>query len=139
MVGGKLSCGGGGRFDNLVELYGGQPTPAVGISYGVDRVMQIMDKLRLFPRLNKVDYYLAPVNKEVQGDVLAIAEKMRAKGISVETDVTGKNLRKQLDYANSKAIPKVIIIGPKELKDKKVTIKEMKTGKEEKKALKELC
>jgi histidyl-tRNA synthetase len=132
IAGGKWSCGGGGRYDNMIKLFGGQNTPAVGISYGVDRVIQLMSEAKLFPETERTQCFIIAVNDSVRLKCIEIAEELRTKGMKIETDLSGKNMRKQFDYVNNKKIKKAVIIGPKELENNEATIKDMDTGKEKK-------
>jgi len=138
MAGGKWSCGGGGRYDAMVELFGGQPTPAVGLSFGVDRVIQLMDEAGLFPELPSTRVLVAAAKDEVRLECIRIAASLRAAGVATETDLAGRNLRKQFDYCNAKKIPFCIIVGPKEIKESSFTLRDMASGKETKLALAEL-
>jgi len=130
---GGISIGGGGRYDKLVETYGGKPTPAVGISLGVSRIIDEMEKKKLF---EIEDYpakvFVCAVNDDVRKETMKIAQELRAKGVAADFDIVGRNLRKQLDYVNAKNIPYAIVIGPNELKSKKLVLKDMKSGKESK-------
>ncbi len=132
MAGGKWSCGGGGRYDTMVKLLGGQDTPAIGISYGVDRVIQIMDENKLFPELIGTKVFIATARDEVRENAIALASELRAAGINTEVDLPGRNLRKQFDYCNSKNIPFCVVIGPKEVDAQEAVVRDMKEGKEKK-------
>lgn len=115
---------GGGRYDLLAKGY-----PAVGYSFG-DVVLELFlkDKKKIPKLVKDIDYYVAPVSDEYYSKALKILSKLREKN-SAEIDLTGRKLSKQLDYANKIFAKNVVIIGS----DKKVTIKNMKTGKEMKK------
>lgn len=121
------SVSGGGRYDNLIELFGGRPTPATGISLGLERIIQIMKNENMFkiPR-TRVKVFVANINDKVKKDALKIVQQLRATGISCQTDLMNRNLTKQLEYADSLEIPYVIIVGEKELKKKKFKLKDMK-------------
>lgn len=128
---GGLSIAGGGRYDKLVELYGGKPTPAVGISLGLSRIMDEMEKKKLF----KIEDYPAKVfvcavNDGVRAETVRIAQALRNSGISADFDMAERNLRKQLDYVNAKKIPYALVVGPEEIKTKKLILRDMKSGKE---------
>jgi histidyl-tRNA synthetase len=136
---GGLSIAGGGRYDGLVETYGGKPTPAVGISLGVSRIIDEMEKEKLF----KIEDYPArvfvcAVNDDVRTDVVKITQELRNKGIPADFDTAGRNLRKQLDYINAKKIPYAIVVGPEEIKTKKLVLRDMESGKERKLTLVEV-
>jgi histidyl-tRNA synthetase len=123
---------GGGRYEDLVKDFGGESCPGVGYGMG-DVVLELfLKKLKKLPEMKKeVDYYIAPINKEVLGKALEIADTLRNK-YSVEIDLMNKNLRKQFNYADSIGAKNIVIIGPKDLETKKVTIRNMNSGKEKK-------
>ncbi len=119
----------GGRYDNLIKLYGGEDLPAVGFGLGIDRLMDVIGyKEEYFPSIA----YVANINKETKNQAIEIANQLRKAGISAETDLMNRSFRKQLDYVNAKNIPYCIIIGPEEIKNQEVTLKNMKTGQEKK-------
>jgi len=84
------------------------------------------------------DYFIAVVNNEVKEKALEIAEKLRKK-YKVEIDIMQRNLGKQFSYANSIKARKVVIVGPDELKENKVKVKDMESGKEELVAIDSIC
>jgi len=130
---GGLSIAGGGRYDRLVELYGGKPTPAVGISLGLSRIIDEMEKKKLF---EIEDYpakvFVCAVNDNVRAEVLKIVQLLRKNRIATDFDLIGRNLRKQLDYINAKKIPYAVVMGPEEVKTKKLVLRDMKSGQEKK-------
>lgn len=127
---------GGGRYDTLVKLYGGEDLPAVGFAFGVDRLLEIADKGgTYFP----VQVYVAPVSDEVRDSALKICVDLRRQNIGCETDVMSRSLKKQFDYVNVKKIPFCIVVGPKELKENCVVVRDMSSGKEEKTKIAELA
>ena len=83
------------------------------------------------------DYFVAILNEEVKQEALSVVRKLRKK-YTVETDLMARNLGNQLKYANTIGTKKLIVIGPEELKERRVNIKDMKTGKEEKKEINKL-
>ncbi|MEA1994352.1 MAG: histidine--tRNA ligase [Euryarchaeota archaeon] len=123
---------GGGRYDDLVENFGGEPTPAVGFGMG-DVVLEIMMKNEgVWPEeKTSLDYYLVSIG-DVDKQVLEIAKKLRRKGHTVSFSLVNRNLSNQLGYADKINAEKVIIVGERELKEGKVSIKDMKTGEQEK-------
>ncbi len=125
-----ISVGGGGRYDNLIGLFGAPKTPAVGISFGIDRLLDLLEEKIEIKKGTKV--FVAAVGKELQPAALGLTQKIRALGINAAMDLNARGISKNLDYANKLGIPFVVILGEKELKKKEFTLKEMKTGKERK-------
>lgn len=124
------SLAGCGRYDNLIEVFGGQPSPATGGSLGIERIYEIMIQEGMFigvPDGNTRVFIVAVEdNREMIAAVIETAQKLRAGGVAAEIDVMGRKLRKCLEYADSRGIPYLIIIGEKELKSGKFTIKDLK-------------
>lgn len=120
------SVAGGGRYDKLIELFGGKPTPATGISLGLDRIIEVMkiNEMIKMPK-TKIKVFVANVNNEVKKDVVEIAQKLRKNGISTQIDVMGRNLTKQLEYADVLGIPFVVIVGKEEVEKKKFRLRDM--------------
>ncbi len=124
------SVGGGGRYDNLVASYGGQQTPAVGISLGIDRLLDTLQN-KLNPQAGAKIFVVA-VGKEMQEQALELVQKIRALEINASMDLNSRGISKNLDYANKLGIPFVAILGEKEAKKKEFSLKNMKSGKEQK-------
>ncbi len=125
------SVSGGGRYDKLIGLYGGKQVPATGISLGIERIYEIMKSEGMFRDGAKgPTVFIISVNDSLRNKVLQIARRLRREDICTETDVMGRDLRKQMDYANKKGARFSVIVGPKEAKAKKYTLRDMKTGKE---------
>ncbi len=122
------SVGGGGRYDNLVETYGGPKTPCVGISFGIDRLLNLREK-ELCPQ--KTQLMVVPLGIEAGKESLRLGRELRNAGMNVENDLMQRSIQKNLEYANKKGIPFVIILGENELKAKKVMLKNLSTGKQE--------
>jgi len=126
------ALGGGGRYDQLIELYGGEPTAATGFGIGYSTLTLLLQEKKILPEpVFYADYFIATVTDELRPKAFEIAEKLRKEGI-VEIDIMGRKLAKQLQYANNIKARNVIILGPDEMKEGKAIIKEMETGKEEK-------
>lgn len=124
-LGEKVSCGGGGRYDNLMGVVGGASLPATGISLGLDRIVEVMKDTNLFEkRESSVKVFVANVGETIK-DAINIASKLRKRGISTQTDLMDRDLTKQLEYADSSAIPYVVIVGEEELRKKKFKLKDM--------------
>jgi len=128
------SIAGGGRYDNMIELFKGEETPATGFGLGYSTLRLLLKDKLPKPDLG-VDYYIAVVKEKEKA--FEIANNLRKK-YKVDIDLTQRNLNNQLKYANSINAKNLIVIGPDEIKKGKVKIKNMKTGKEEEKAISKL-
>ncbi len=134
----KLSFASGGRYDNLVEKFGGKPMPALGISFGFDRIVSKMEEDDIFRLDSQVKLFVITVGDSVRSDAIKVCQRFRREGISTDFDVSGKNLSKQMKYVNSRKIPWVIFVGEKELKENKFKLRDMICGKEKTANLEEL-
>jgi len=125
------SLAGGGRYDELIELFGGRPTPATGISLGIERIIEVMNQEKMFdlPK-TKVKVFVVNVNDQVKNEVIRIVKKLRENNIPCQEDLMDRNIVKQLQYADSLGIPYAVIIGPEEVKKKIVKFRDMKKRKE---------
>jgi histidyl-tRNA synthetase len=133
------SIAGGGRYDEIVELFGGPKTYATGVSFGIDRVTPILDEKGAFKDMHLgADVYVAPVNQEVLIDAIKITQLLRGRGLSAIVDMMGRRLGKQFEYADKKNIPNVVIVGERELAEQSVTLRNMKTGEQTKVKIDEL-
>jgi len=123
---------GGGRYDQLVELFGGEPTPATGFAIGMSTLMIVLEDKGLLPKIELgPEYYVAPVNEAMIPKAMEIAAKLREK-YTVDIDLMRRKLVKQFEYANSISAKKIVIVGEKDLAENKVTVRDLKTGEEEK-------
>jgi len=129
------SVGGGGRFDKLIGLYGGQATPAVGIGLGVSRIFDYLKETGF--KVGFEGMYLFGIGVEV-AKLFGIADKLRAEGVFVENDLSGRNLSKNIEFAQKKGYKFVGIIGENELKAGAITIKNIESGKQEVLKLKDI-
>lgn len=120
---------GGGRYDNLIKLFGGEPCPATGFGIGYSTLNMLLKEKGLLKKANiGPDYYIAIIG-DISNDAIKIINKLREK-YSVDYDISKKNFKKQLNYANSISAKNLIVIGEDEIKNQIVKIKDMKTGKE---------
>src|SRR3989344_5765727 len=122
----------GGRFDKLIGLFSGNDIPAVGFGLGFDRTIEVLEEQNLLPENNISSKVLVTIfNNDLKEKSLEVYKKLRDENISCEIYLDeSAPLPKQLKYADKKGIPYVLIIGPKEVKENKVTIKNLKTGKQ---------
>lgn len=125
------SCGGGGRYDKLIEQLGGTNIPAVGIAFGFDRMVETAEYFKLIPQENIGSQMLVTVfSQDLISQSLKVAQLLRSNKIKTEVYPSVEKLDKQLKYANKKNIPYVVIIGPEEVKNNVVKLKDMKTGEQ---------
>lgn len=122
---------GGGRYDKLCRIYGKRDLAATGVAGGVERLMISLERANLFPKMRLgAKVFLATVQTETRAEAIKLAQMLRENGVSVEIDLKGRNLSKQLEYANSSQIPYVIVLGSKEIQSQSVRIKSMATRTE---------
>jgi histidyl-tRNA synthetase len=128
------SIGGGGRYDDLTGMFGLKGLTGVGISFGADRIYDVMEELNLFPvsSSQSTQLLICCFDKEGEKYAFPILQQLRAMDINAELYPAGAKLKKQLDYANNKNIPFTIIIGSEEIESGLLTIKNMTTGTQEK-------
>ena len=120
----KSSIGGGGRYDRIIGdfINDGKKYPAVGISFGLDVIFEILKEKQM--NFNNIDVYIIPMNNKVLA--LKIANELRKNKINVEIDMNDLKLKKALGIVNEKNIPVVIILGDDEINQNKIAIKDMK-------------
>ncbi len=124
------SIGGGGRYDDLTGVFGLKDMSGIGISFGFERIYLVMEALDLFPKtlLKRPQVLFANFGGAAVQSAYAFLHKLRNQNISCELYPTEAKLKKQLSYANTKQIQKVILIGPEELAEKIFVLKDMETG-----------
>ena len=126
------SISGGGRYDNLTGIFGMPGLSGVGISFGVDRIYDVLNALDLYPKDSVSATQLLFINfgeKETEY-CLPILSKVRASGIRSELYHDAAKMKKQMSYANAKHIPFVVLAGDNEIAAQKVTLKNMETGEQ---------
>ena len=126
------SITGGGRYDNLTGVFGMPGISGVGISFGADRIYDVLNQLELYPQETSNSTKLLFVNfgEKEAAFALSLLSKVRAAGISSEIFPDSAKMKKQMTYANNKNIPFVAIIGETELAEGKVMLKNMPTGEQ---------
>lgn len=134
------SIGGGGRYDDLTGMFGLKGLTGVGISFGADRIYDVMAELDLFPAetAQSTKVLICCFDKEGEKFAFPIVQQIRGESISAELYPAGAKIKKQLDYANAKNIPYVIIIGSEEIESGVLSLKHMGTGEQEKKTVEEI-
>jgi histidyl-tRNA synthetase len=135
------SLAGGGRYDEMLSgLIGDKKDyPAIGISFGLNAIYDAMEQKKMLGnKKTVVDAYVFAVSKEEQDYCVEVVRELRAQGIRVNSDFLGKNMKKNLEIVNNLEIPFAIIVGEEERKEGKLTIKNMKTGEQQKGTSKEV-
>ena len=124
-----LAVGGGGRYDKLVEVLGGNSTPAVGFGMGMDRMVLLLKEYNLCNDINNnVDIYFAVITEEARAKAINIVSSLRAKGYVVDLDLCERSFKSQLKFADRLNAKYVCIIGEDELKNNKCIIRNMSDG-----------
>lgn len=126
------SIGGGGRYDDLTGIFGFPNMSGVGISFGLDRIYEVMEELKLFPTEMKNATQVLFINfgAEAESFSYSLLQKVRQKNISAELYPSSEKIKKQMEYANKKQIPLVILIGEEEMKSGKFGVKNMQSGEQ---------
>ncbi|MGQ9788424.1 MAG: histidine--tRNA ligase [Candidatus Hadarchaeaceae archaeon] len=128
---GGVQVAGGGRYDGLVEQLGGEPTPAVGVAFGIDRIAQTMWERRMVPLRDRLDCLVLPVVDDVRVEAMKVVTELRRAGLAADIDLMGRKFSRAMEYANTIGVKRVVVVGPKELKKGQVVIRDMSTGKQE--------
>lgn len=124
----ETALGGGGRYNKLVELFGGEPTPAVGVAHGMDRLALAMEKIKKtikFLASDKERVIVIPIGEKLTAKALELSSMLRKAGISVEVEVMGHTVSKALQNASKRGFTDAVIVGAEELKKDKVVLRDM--------------
>ena len=121
---------GGGRYDDLTEIFGYKNISGIGISFGIERIIEILNTNNLFPKKieSNNNVLISYLSNDLIKNSLELANKLREKGIPTDLYSKKAKLKKQLQYANNNNIPFVIIIGENEIRNEKYILKNMKDG-----------
>lgn len=127
------SISGGGRYDDLTGIFGLKDISGIGISFGIDRIYDVMEELQLFPseNTNFTDVLFCPMDNQALQYCIPLAANLRSKGYKVEIYPTAAKLKKQLDYANAKNIKWTAIVGESEMQNNQVALKNLISGEQE--------
>ncbi len=128
------SLGGGGRYDNLTALFGLPNITGVGVSFGAERIYDVMQELNLFPETLQTgtEVLLASFDAFSLRYAVPLAKKLRAAGIRVEVFADESKIKRKFEYADRKKIPFVIVIGSDEMETGLLTVKDLNTGEQSK-------
>lgn len=123
----NIALGGGGRYDRLIEMFGGEPTPAVGVAHGLDRIMLAKQKQKTALKMKKEKTVaVIPITEELKGEALRISRMLRDAEIPVELEVMGRKVAKALEDADRRKLGYAIIVGERELKERAVVVKNLR-------------
>jgi histidyl-tRNA synthetase len=122
---------GGGRFDKLCRIYGKRDMPATGVAGGFERLMLSLERKGLFPEMDQnCQVFVVMAGTEVRKETIEVLRMLRDVGLRADRDLKERPLRKQMEYASSIKARLVVIVGPREIKEHKVRLRDMKTGEE---------
>lgn len=126
------SISGGGRYDNLTGVFGMEGMSGVGISFGADRIYDVLNQLDLYPKeaVNGTQLLFVNFGEAEAAFVLPVLAQVRAAGIRAEIYPDAAKMKKQMSYANAKMVPFVAIVGENEMKEGKVMLKNMASGEQ---------
>ena len=126
------SISGGGRYDNLTGVFGMEGMSGVGISFGADRIYDVLNQLDLYPKeaVNGTQLLFVNFGEAEAAYVLPVLAQVRAVGIRAEIYPDAAKMKKQMSYANAKMVPFVAIVGENEMKEGKVMLKNMTSGEQ---------
>ena len=126
-----VALGGGGRYDKLIQLFGGEPIPAVGVAQGIDRIVLALKKQEVSPKTAKErSVVVISVKNESMGKALELSDVLRKSGLPVEVAVMGRSISRALADADRRGVAYAVIVGPEELKYEKVVLREMKKSEQ---------
>ena len=133
------SVAGGGRYDQLIELYGGRSIPATGISLGIERIMTLLEQRGFFePIKTRTQVFVACTSTSLRKEAIKIAGMLRETGLRVDMDLMGRNLSNQLEYVDKRGIGIAAIVGERELREGCVALRDMKKKEQIKVSLEDL-
>jgi len=126
-----VALGGGGRYDKLIQLFGGESIPAVGVAQGIDRIVLSLKKQGVSPKAAKeMSVVVISVKNESMAKALELSDVIRKSGLPVEVAVMGRSISRALADADRRGVAYAVIVGPEELKEEKVALREMKKSKQ---------
>jgi len=127
------SLGGGGRYDDLTGIFGLKGISGVGVSFGAERIYDLMDELSLFPQADDqaLKVLLIAFDEETHQYAFGLAGRLRAAGIHAELYPEPAKLKKQMKYANERGVPYTLLIGSEEMKSGRFSLKNMHSGEQE--------
>ena len=126
-----VALGGGGRYDKLIQLFGGESIPAVGVAQGIDRIVLSLKKQGVSPKTAKeLSVVVISVKNESMGKALELSDVLRKSGLPVEVAVMGRSVSRALADADRRGVAYAVIVGPEEVEEEKVVLREMKKSEQ---------
>lgn len=134
------SIGGGGRYDDLTGIFGLKGVSGVGVSFGAERIYDVMEELRLFPAdaASSLQVLFVAFDEKTHHYAFQCLNKVRAAGINSEIYPDPGSLKKQMKYANSRKVPYVVLVGDEEMTSGQFSLKNMASGEQEKMSLEQI-
>lgn len=130
-LGAQDALGGGGRYDTLIEMLGGDPTPAVGLSFGMERLLMAMEHAGLLPEeAPSTDVFLVALDDDARSWAFSVARSLRSIGMTVGLDPLGRSMKGQMREANRRGAALVVIAGSHELASRAAQVKRMADGQQ---------
>ena len=126
------SIGGGGRYDDLTGMFGLKGLTGVGVSFGADRIYDVLEELNLFPvgKADSTKLLIINFDKQLEGYTLSLLNKLRKENIASELYASPVKLKKQMGYADGKGIPYVLLVGEEEAASGQLSLKDMESGEQ---------
>ena len=134
------SITGGGRYDNLTGVFGLTGVSGVGISFGADRIFDVLNQLELYPAnaVQTTQVLFVNFGEQEENYILPVSKQLRSMGVRTEVYPEAAKMKKQMSYADDKKIPFVVIVGENEIKENRYSLKDMITGEQKSVSLQEL-
>jgi histidyl-tRNA synthetase len=121
-----VALGGGGRYDKLIEVFGGEPTPAVGVAHGLDRIAIAMQNQKIAISAQRgIKVIVIPVQETMRGYAVTIANRLRKAGVRAEFEVMGRKMRKALEDADKRQMDYAVIVGKNEMDEDSVVLRDL--------------
>ena len=121
-----VALGGGGRYDKLIEVFGGEPTPAVGVAHGLDRIAIAMQTQKIaISGQQGIRVVVIPVQETMRGYAITIANRLRKAGVRAEFEVMGRKMSKALEDADKRQMDYAVIVGENEMDEDSVVLRDL--------------
>ncbi len=140
IISGGFTVCGGGRYDGLIEQFGGDATPGIGFGLGIERLLLRLEELGVtIPESGKPQIYIAPLGDNAKKEAQRLVLALRKGGISAETDYMGRGLKPQMKYADKIGAKFVLVLGDDEIASGKIRVKNMQSGEQTETTLEHLA